>query len=98
MKFFLIFSFVLAATGQAYSFSADSTKHHKMTVDEVLTKYNDTWLAIPGVTGTGEGKSAGKPCIMIFTVGDPAPVKKKIPKKVEGYSVVFEKTGEMKAR
>lgn len=76
----------------------DSIKHKKMPITKVLAKYTDKWMAIPGVTGTGEGRSDGKPCIVIFTLGDPAPIKKKIPETVEGYKVTFEVTGEIEAR
>lgn len=69
-----------------------------MTITETLDTYTEKWLKIPGVVGTGEGKSGGKPCIMIMTSGNLKQIKKKIPKTVEGYKVVFEETGEIKAR
>ena len=69
-----------------------------MPISEVLDKYTEKWLKIPGIVGTGEGKSEGKPCIMIMTNGNSKQIKKKIPKTIEGYKVVFEETGEIKAR
>ena len=69
-----------------------------MTVAEVLAKHTDTWMKIPGVIGTGEGKSNGKPCIMIFTQHKSGAIRKKIPKIVDGYKVVFEQTGKVIAQ
>ena len=69
-----------------------------MTIAEVLEKNTDTWMKIPGVIGTGEGESDGKPCIKVFTTGNSKLVKKKIPKIVNGYKVVLEETGKIEAR
>ena len=69
-----------------------------MPISDVLDKYTEQWLQIPGVVGTGEGKSAGKPCILVFTTGNTKVIKKKIPKTVDGYTVVFQGTGKIKAR
>jgi hypothetical protein len=69
-----------------------------MSISEVLDKYTEKWLKIPGVVGTGEGKAENKPCIMVFTNGNAKQIKKKIPKTVEGYKVVFEETGVIKSR
>jgi len=69
-----------------------------MTITDVLKKYTDVWMKIPGVVGAGEGKSEGKPCIMVFTNGNSRLIKKKIPKTIDGHKVIFEETGEIKAR
>ena len=78
----------------------DSTKvtGHKMTITEVLQKNTDKWMKISGVIGTGEGKSEGKPCIMIFTNVNSKRIRKKIPKTVDGYKVIFEETGDIKVQ
>ncbi|MFI5264898.1 MAG: hypothetical protein ACHQM6_10325 [Candidatus Kapaibacterium sp.] len=87
-------------THVAYSTDSLHTKslHHKMPISEVLDNYTEKWLQIPGVVGTGEGQSGGKPCILVFTNGNSKVIKKKIPKTVEGYKVVFQETGKIKAR
>ena len=98
MKALVVILFLLGGSYKAacMTHSSDSTKHRKMTIDQVLTKYNDKWLAIPGVIGTGEGKSDNKPCIMIFVSDHLHSVQKRIPDIVEGYKVVFHQTGEIK--
>jgi hypothetical protein len=81
---------------------ADSTKHHsikyKMTVTEVLAKYTDRWIEIPGVVGTAEGKKDGKPCINIMVEKTTPEIRKRIPRSVEGFAVVIEQTGKIDAR
>jgi hypothetical protein len=69
-----------------------------MTVAEVLKKYTEKWMKIPGVIGTGEGESGGNPCIKVFIEHNSIAIKKKIPKIVDGYKVVLEETGKIKAR
>ncbi|MFI5263851.1 MAG: hypothetical protein ACHQM6_04995 [Candidatus Kapaibacterium sp.] len=69
-----------------------------MTISEVLQKYTAKWMEISGVTGTGEGRSGGKPCIMVMIDHKSEAIKKKIPKSVDGYKVVLEVTGKIKAR
>ncbi len=69
-----------------------------MTITQVLEKHTDKWMRIPGVTGTGEGMSDGKPCIIVFIHKTSATIKKKIPKMVGGYTVILEVTGEIKAQ
>jgi hypothetical protein len=100
----IIFSVIIAGTGSQKDplKAADSSSHrtgkHKMSISEVLKKYTDSWMKIPGVVGTGEGKSEGKPCVIVFMNCNSKLIKKKIPKTVDGYKVVFEETGEIKAR
>jgi len=100
MKALFTILFLLSGSYKAACMThfSDTTKHHKMTIDQVLTKYNDKWLSISGVVGTGEGKSGDKPSVMIFVSDHLESVKKKIPHTVEGYKVLFRKTGEIKAR
>jgi hypothetical protein len=76
----------------------DSTKTKRtMTITEVIKKYTDSWMKVPGVVGTGEGESEGKPCVMIFVEKHSDTIEKKIPKTAEGYKVVIEVTGTIEA-
>jgi hypothetical protein len=69
----------------------------KMTVTEVLAKYTDEWMSIPGVVGTGEGKADGKPAVIVFVEQKSETIEKKIPKAIGGLKVIIEVTGEIKA-
>ena len=80
---------------------SDSTKTNvqlpAMTITEVLKKYTDEWMEIPGVIGTGEGQADGKPAVLVFVEERSDTIDKKIPKTIEGHKVVIEVTGEIKA-
>ncbi len=66
-------------------------------IEEVLKKYTDRLMAIPGVVGTGIGEFEGKPCIKVFVVKKTPEIEQKIPKVLEGYKVIIEETGEFRA-
>lgn len=68
-----------------------------MTITEVLKKYTDEWMAIPGVIGTGEGEADGKPAILVLVEERSDTIDKKIPKTIEGHKVVIEATGAIEA-
>jgi hypothetical protein len=97
----LLLSLSISISGTYSAHVQDSTSHKsshpKMTITEVLQKHTTQWMEIPGVSGTGEGKSSGKPCIMVFIDHKSEVIKKKVPKTVDGYKVVLEVTGEIKA-
>jgi hypothetical protein len=68
------------------------------TIDEVLRKHTKALLTIPGVVGTGQGLCEGHPCIKIFVIRKTPDLNTQIPKKLDGYPVTLEETGEIKPR
>jgi len=104
MVYFFVISLLLSELHTSYrTYGGRDTTYsklqlHKMTISEVLKKYTDRWMKIPGVIGTGEGESGGKPCIKVFTEHNSKLIKKKVPKTAEGYKVVLEETGKIKTR
>jgi hypothetical protein len=65
---------------------------------KTVLKDNASYLmAIPGVVGAGEGVCEGRPCIKVFVTQDTPELDRKIPKRLEGYQVVVEETGPIKA-
>jgi hypothetical protein len=66
-------------------------------IEQVQQEYTDQWMAIPGVEGTAIDLSNGKPCITVFSSVDAKSLKDKIPSTVEGYPVIIEKTGVIRA-
>jgi hypothetical protein len=68
------------------------------TIQQVQEEHTDEWMTLPGVVGTALGQCEGKPCILVFTAADPEQVRRKIPPMVEGYPVVVQYTGEIRAR
>ncbi len=75
-----------------------TTQMPKPTIEQVQERYQDQWMAIPGVVGVGIGAIDDKPVIKVLVVQKTAALEQKIPKMVEGYSVVIEETGEIRAR
>lgn len=69
-----------------------------MTITEVLKKHTDAWMKIPGVIGTGETRKDDKPAIMVFVEKLSKSIEHDIPKSVDGYKVVVQETGVIKAQ
>jgi len=67
------------------------------TIQQVQESHTDEWMAIPGVVGTAIGQWDGKPCILVFTASNTEQVRKRIPATVEGYPVVVQYMGEVRA-
>jgi hypothetical protein len=68
-----------------------------VTVSEVKDKCTAELMVIKGVVGVGIGEQNGLPCIKVFLENGSAELKVKIPKTLEGYRVVTEVTGPIKA-
>ena len=67
------------------------------SIEQVLKEHTDRWMSINGVVGTGIGKCKGKPCIKVFVVEGDEQLRKRIPTQVEGFPVIVEVTGEIRA-
>ncbi|MDP4199212.1 MAG: hypothetical protein Q8922_05575 [Bacteroidota bacterium] len=75
----------------------DSLNMHRRSITDVLAAHTDAWMRIEGVTGTGETQKAGKPAVMILVDSLTDSLRNKLPATVEGYPVVIETTGSIKA-
>lgn len=69
----------------------------KQMIEQVQAKYEDRWMSIPGVVGVGIGAANRKPVIKVLVVKKTIELEQKIPKEAEGYQVVIEETGEIRA-
>lgn len=67
------------------------------TIEQVQQEHTDAWMAMPGVVGTAIGESKGKPCILILTASNTEQIRRQIPATVEGYPVVVQYVGEIRA-
>ena len=67
------------------------------TIEQVLNEKTNEWMTIPGVAGVAIGEFKGKPCIRIFTSARPQQLRAKIPPTIEGYPVIIEQTGPIRA-
>ncbi len=75
------------------SVSSDSVKR----ISKVLAEHAEEWMAIPGVTGTGETQKAGSPAVLILVDSLTERLRSRLPDSVEGYLVVIHETGTIHA-
>ena len=68
------------------------------TIQEVLARETDAWMALPGVHGTGIGLCDGSPCIKVFASVPADDLGEHIPTEIDGYTVVIEASGGFQAR
>lgn len=66
-------------------------------IEMVLKEHTPEWMSIPGVVGCGIGEKKGKPCILILVVKRTKELNTRLPKQVEGYSVVVKESGVIRA-
>jgi hypothetical protein len=67
------------------------------SIEAVLSQHAGGLLAVPGVVGVAQGLSDGHPCVTVYVVEKTPELAQKIPAALEGYPVVIEATGEIKA-
>lgn len=67
------------------------------TIQEVLKDHTQELMSIDGVIGTAIGEQKGELCIKIFVVQKTPELTEKIPSTLEGFTVVIQQTGEIKA-
>jgi hypothetical protein len=66
-------------------------------MDEALGALTERVMALPGVVGTARGRRRGKPCLLVFLSRRTAALVRRIPGHVQGYPVVVEETGDLRA-
>jgi len=66
-------------------------------IKDVMKRHTDELMAVPGVVGVAEGKSQGRPCIMVFVVDKNSELLRQVPNTLEGYPLLVEESGEFRA-
>ena len=66
-----------------------------MEIEDVLDQYQDQWMATPGVVGVGVGASGSRPVLVVMVTELSPQIKAAIPRRVKGYQVRLEVTGEI---
>lgn len=91
----------LTATGVACSSRAgpegDSISMRR-SIEAVQTSHTDSLMRIPGVVGTAIGLCDGTPCIKVLVVRATSELRKAIPDSLEGYRVILDETGTVRAQ
>jgi hypothetical protein len=68
------------------------------SLTDVLATHTPQLMAIPGVVGTAESRTAdGKPCILLMVARLTPELRAKLPLELEGWPVRIEETGEFHA-
>jgi len=67
-------------------------------IEAVQGSHTDSLMRIPGVVGTGIGLCDGAPCIKVLVVRATPELRKAIPDSLEGYRVILDETGTVRAQ
>ncbi len=67
------------------------------TIEEVLEEHTNELMSLPGVVGTAQGICNGEPCIKVYIGEKTSELDQKIPVTLEGYPVVTEESGGIRA-
>jgi sulfite exporter TauE/SafE len=67
------------------------------TIEQVLREHTKELMSVPGVVGTAQGLCDQKPCIKVYVIKKTPELDQKIPNILEGYPVMVEETGEIRA-
>lgn len=65
--------------------------------EEVVTEISERLLLMPNVVGVGVGEKDKYPIIRVMVEEDPDGVRKSLPTSIEGYPIIVEKVGEIRA-
>ncbi len=66
-------------------------------IDDVLKEHTEELMSIPGVVGTAKGQCGHHPCIKVYVVKKTPDLERKISGTLDGYAVMLEETGEIRA-
>ena len=78
-------------------FSGEEKEISVKTIEEVLKEHTEELMSISGVVGIGQGLCDNKPCIKVFVIAETPELEQEIPSSLEGYPVIIEETGEIRA-
>ncbi len=71
--------------------------HTIHTIEDTLERHSAALMSVPGVVATGQGLCGDEPCIRVFVVERTPEIDRLIPETIEGYKVVVEESGEIRA-
>jgi len=64
---------------------------------DVLRRNTSTLMAIPGVTGTGEGKRGAQAILVVYVARATPELRERIPREIEGFPVEVREIGKVTA-
>ena len=94
----LALTLALAACREDALREEDHVKRPSRPIAEVLAAQSPKLMALPGVTAVGQGALPdGTPCIKVFLRSNDRELRRRIPRSIEGYAVVTDVSGEIRA-
>lgn len=95
----LIFIFAgIFCTERNPGISGGAEENQFMSVEDALVKYSSELLALPGVTGVGQGRCQGQPCIKVYVESCAPELKKQIGNLLKDHRFEIQQSGKFKAR
>ncbi len=67
------------------------------SIEDVLKEQSGILMTLPGVVGTALGLCDDQPCIKVYVLEKTPELERKIPAILEGYPVMMEETGPIRA-
>lgn len=93
----ILFIFSISCASEKFDIRAEGNPMPAKAIDEVLKEHSSAIMSTPGVVGTAQGLCDDKPCIKVYVIKETPELEQKIPRILEGYPVMIEETGEIRA-
>jgi hypothetical protein len=74
----------------------EETRVSPKSIEAVLAMHTDSLMSLPGVVGTAIGLCDGVPCIRVLVSDSSTASRRKIPNRLEGYTVHVDITGRLR--
>jgi hypothetical protein len=68
------------------------------SIEDVLRRHSDSLMALPGVTGVGQGEKNGAPTVYVMVVRMTDTLRTALPDSIEGYAVEVVESGKIEAQ
>ena len=88
---------IIACSSNMHDDNRQDIEMTEKTIKEVLEEHTDNLMSFSGVVGTGQGICNDKPCIKVYVSQKTSELDKKIPKYLDGYKVIIEVIGKIRA-
>ena len=87
----------LNCSGFSFAENREGMTMSGKTITEVLKEHTKELMSVDGVVGTAQGLCDTTPCIKVYVIKITPELVREIPDILEGYPVMIEETGEIKA-
>jgi hypothetical protein len=73
------------------------TRRVVLSIQEIQEKHQHDLMRIPGVVGVGIGLESDESVLVVMVAKDTRAIKRKVPKELDGYRLVIQETGVIRA-